>query len=264
MSKKFDPLQEEHISKKQKPRKNKTNNAKYTVCLDTNVVISLAGLHNNNQTEINTLKANKQYASVKAFKEAIEKRQIVAVITPIVLQEILKGVDSWHASTLTFLQKSNIFVLDMPEKRLAKYFLEIENIATNYSKKLNRYTINDIAFAAGNKPSEYPSRIFNCKTDKATGQPIIQNDARIMAEAAKLGLVLVTNNTLDFIHKHRPELISKANRQLGLPSRAIPVTTTEVLQMYKRSLPFPKAKTELGVFAPASSITITQEQSLEA
>ena len=263
MSKKIDYFKKENDQHSQKKQKNAKSAAKYMVCLDTNIVISLAGLHNKNQTEINTLKANGQFVSVKELKSTIEKRQIVAVVTPIVLQEIIKGTESWHNETLKFLQKSNILVLDIPANKLEKYFLQIEQTATQYSKKLNRYTINDIAFAAGNKPSEYPQRIFNCKNDKQTGQPIIQNDARIMAEAATLGLVLVTNNTIDFIHKHRPELISKANRQLGLPARAVPVTSQQVLQMYRKNLPFPKTKNKSIKLALASTIQTPQTPVLE-
>lgn len=264
MSKNYNSYEQDHEFE-QKPKQKKANhNAKYMVCLDTNIVISLAGLHNQNQTEISTLKANGFYESVRQLKSAIEKRQIVAVITPIVLQELVKGMNSWANTTIQYLQKSNILVLDMPENKLEKYFLDVENIATSYSKKLNRYTIIDLAHASGRKPGEYPTRIFACKKDKETGLPIIQNDARIMAEASSLGLLLVTNNTVDFIHNHRPELIQKANRQLGLASRAIPVTSIQILQMYKKSLPFPKPKNSYGNLISADLINLPSQPTLEA
>ena len=69
-------------------KNNGYKNLKYLVCLDTNIVISMAGLHTNNKHEIETLHLNGMFDSVKAFKSAIDKRQITAIITP--LAEIAK------------------------------------------------------------------------------------------------------------------------------------------------------------------------------
>lgn len=237
-------------------------NRKYFVCLDTNVVISMAGLHTKNQHEIETLRLNGKFDSIKAFKQAVDKRQITAVITPYVLQELCDGALLWGYDTLNYLQKSNIKILDIPENKLRAYFMEIEQIATMYSTKLNRYTISDIAHAQGHKPSEYPSRIFSMHKDKKTGQTVPRNDARIMAEASKLGLMLVTNNTIDFIYNHRPELIGRLNRKLNLPSRAIPLTTPDVLKLYKASQPFPRLKDTIGqiISAKDANFDPTPEQ----
>ena len=231
-------------------------NRKYFVCLDTNIVISMAGLHKKDQHEIETLRANGKFDSIRAFKQAVDKRQITAVITPYVLQELCDGALLWGYDTLNYLQKSNIRVLDIPENKLHAYFTEIEQIATMYSTKLNRYTISDIAHAQGHKPGEYPQRVFGMKKDKKTGQMAPSNDARIMAEASKLGLMLVTNNTIDFIFNHRPDLISRINRKLNLPSRAIPCTSLDILKLYKTSQPFPRLKETIGKIVPAKDISL--------
>lgn len=237
-------------------------NRKYFVCLDTNIVISMAGLHTKNQHEIETLRLNGKFDSIKAFKTAVEKRQITAVITPYVLQELCDGALLWGYDTLNYLQKSNIKILDIPENKLHAYFTEIEQIATLYSTKLNRYTLSDIAHAQGRKPSDYATRVFSMQKDKQTGQSVPRNDARIMAEASKLGLMLVTNNTIDFIYGHRPELIGRINRKLNLPSRAIPLTSPEVLKMYNASQPFPKIKDTIGkiISAKDAKLDLSSEQ----
>ena len=237
-------------------KNNGYKNLKYFVCLDTNIVISMAGLHTNNKHEIETLHLNGMFDSVKAFKSAIDKRQITAIITPYVLQELCDGATVWGYDTLNYLQKSNIKVLNIPEDKLASYFTEIEQIATIYTTKLNRYAISDIAHAKGHKPCEYPARAFSLQKDKATGQLIPSNDARIMAEASKLGLILVTNNTIDFIYGHRPDLISRLNQKLNLPSKSIPCTTSDILKRYHTNLPFPKLKETAGEILNSQTIDL--------
>lgn len=221
------------------PKAKKQNNFRYAVCLDTNIVISLAALRYGNPMELRTLKLNNKYESIKQLSDAIKKRQIVAIITPTVLSEITEAAQFFDYGTLEFLQRSNIQILQIPQNNEAEYTEKVEKIATAYSTTINKFALADIAEANGGNVATYAHRVFPSRKDRQTGKLILQPDALIMAESASLGLMLATNNTLDFIYGHRPEIISKINRKLALGPRATPHTTTSLMEMYRAGMPFP-------------------------
>ncbi|MFQ6749538.1 MAG: hypothetical protein ACLRFR_01685 [Clostridia bacterium] len=233
------------------PKAKKQNRFRYAVCLDTNIVVSLAALRYGNEMELRTLKLNKKYESIKQLSDAIKKRQIIAIITPTVVAEIAEAAQFFDYGTLEFLQRSNIQVLQIPEEKQDSHNKAIKKIAAAYSTTINKFTLADIAEANGGNVATYAHRVFSSKKNRETGKIVLQPDALIMAESAYLGLVLVTNNTLDFIYGHRPELISKINRGLNLSPRALPHTSPRIMEMYHNGLPFPHITKDDIILTPA-------------
>ena len=234
------------------PKAKKQHFYRYAVCLDTNIIVSLAALRYGNQMELRTLKLNKKFESVKQLADAIKKRQIIAIITPTVVAEITEAAQFFDYGTLEFLQRSNIQVLQIPEDKQDSYNKSIKKIAAAYSTTINKFALADIAEANGGNVATYAHRVFPSKKNRETGQIMLQPDALIMAESAHLGLILTTNNTLDFIYGHRPELISKINRGLNLSPRALPHTSPRIMEMYNNGLPFPHSSKNDYLVIPAS------------
>lgn len=218
------------------------NSHKIFVCLDTNILISLAGLQFGNEYEIGQMKKFGQFQDMCEFKKLIDKKEIIAIVTPFVLEEILQGVEKYGNDTLRYLQKSNVKILDISENELKTYFEQVEKISTVYSERISRETIKKICIANNITNYQFPKRVFKLgKT--SNGEPAVQNDARIMAEASLLGVALVTNNTLDFINNHRQEILRHFNQKLHLSSNAIPLSTRAFLWNYKKKqmFSFPKS-----------------------
>ena len=201
--------------------------------------------------------ASKLGVSRTPIREAIRKLELEGLVLMIprrgaVVAEITEAAQFFDYGTLEFLQRSNIQVLQIPEDKQDSYNKSIKKIAAAYSTTINKFALADIAEANGGNVATYAHRVFPSKKNRETGAIMLQPDALIMAEAAHLGLMLATNNTLDFIYGHRPELISKINRKLNLSPRAIPHTSPRIMEMYNNGVPFPHSSKNDYLVIPAS------------
>lgn len=229
---------------------------RYTVCLDTNIVISMAGVAYGDKEEIDMLISSHKYDSICKLAEAIKKGQVIAVITPVVLQELLQCANRDGARLMDFFKKSQFRLLDMPEEELEQHFKEVEKLAEYYSKKISPQKLSSIAKQYKLSTNSIASRPFSVKRDKQTGEIVVDNDARIMAESVLLGVKLVTNNTHHFLYGHRPLLISHINATHGHNPRAQPHTSENIMQMYHNGAFFPVIHLNSASLLPAKSLDL--------
>lgn len=179
-----------------------------TVCLDTNVVISLTALENpwiGSRGKLWDLNLKK----VQALQKLIDEKKINAVVTPYVLQELYLGCSKYGKCSLQYLQDHNIFVLDIPKEKDIYYFEDVENTALRYcGRNKNPYAPNP------REGRNKEDKIFNLDYEDRIRRPHIK--ARIVAEASLLGCSLITQDGKSYYHDFKDLQIAKINKDLRL------------------------------------------------
>ncbi|MDD4815741.1 MAG: hypothetical protein PHQ62_01205 [Clostridia bacterium] len=203
------------------------------MCLDTNIIISLAGIDNGNQSAINQLKQQDIYSSYIYILEKIKNGEIRAIITPTVYKEIMQGVSRFGTNTINFIRNNNFYLIEVPEQKIEIFNYRVNKLAKIYCGKLTNKQKQEIKKINSKPNFWYADSVFGWKTEK---RPI--NDAIIMAETAILGVPIITNNTKDFTKRGRQDIISYINSSMHLRPSAKPYMPTETESLLKRQKVF--------------------------
>lgn len=203
------------------------------ICLDTNVLINLAGIKNGNQAIINQLKQQDIYLTHLYLLDKIKKEEVRAIITPTVYQEIMQGLRRFGTETINFIRDNNFYLIEIPEQKIEIFHHKVNKVAKAYCQKLDNNQKQEIK-KINSKPNYwYADSVFGCNNNN---KPI--NDAIIMAETAILGIPIITNNTKDFTKGGRQDIISYINGSMRLRPSAKPYMPTEAESLLKRQKVF--------------------------
>ena len=214
------------------------------VCLDTNILIQMKGLTTGNKEEMKSMENAGVTESVGRLYKLIKHGKISAIITPTVLKEVLHGVSYYGFDLVDFIRDHNILIFEVDREHRESWRVQTNNLAKAYCTNLKADDISKLHRIYKDHSASYSKSVFGVKIlSKNKIVPI--NDARIMAEATYLGLPLITNNTKDFHHDNRANVISYINRRKGFKYTSRPYTSEEFLEYIHQRKVYPKINKNL-------------------
>lgn len=205
-------------------------------CLDTNIVINLACCEYDLKERVDSLIESKDYKSTLKLHYAIKDNKLKAIITPTVLTELFNLKNPIYRTLIAkYLCFNDIYILDIPHATRETFINKVDYLALEYSKTFTQEEIEKICLGTHKDPLSYTHNVFGLRKDEL-GNKVAINDAKILSEAAIVGLPLITNNTRDFTKKNRRDLIKIMNTKNNIPRSVLPYTNKEVfsfIQNYK-------------------------------
>jgi len=213
------------------------------ICLDTNILIYLAGIENNNKAVIYELKKDGVYSSLVCLMDKIKKEEVRAIITPTVYKEINRGVPKFGTATIDFIKNNNFFLFEIPENQRIIFYEKTNKMIKAYCQKLTNRQKQEIRMKNSKPNFWYADSVFGYDINRR-GKIVPINDAIIMAETAIFGIPIITNNTKDFTKEGRKEIIAYINKINHIRPSAIPYTSCEVPEFLSKQKVFQSVNME--------------------
>ena len=208
------------------------------VSIDTNILIKLTALQTGNKQEISFMTQHGELESLEQFLFLMQHQKVRPIITPIVLSEVLQGIEKHGTDIIDFIKNNNIFVVDLNEKQQTTFFSESAKLANRYCRPVT----NKEKIAIVKKPQHLkacPKELFHSYYDKEIHRRITNNDSLVMAQSTVLGTALITNDLKDFIANGRPQLIGYINETQGYKEESRPYSNNAFIQKYGQHFKFP-------------------------
>lgn len=215
------------------------------ISVDTNILIKLLALQQNDTKVIAEMKDVGELDSITDLNTLINARRIKPVITPVVLSEIIQGIEYHGTDLVDFVRDSNVYVLDIDDKHRRKFFEQSENLAAKYCRSLTRADVFPILKNPHVKAKKCPQHLFHVEYNSKMGKVLPNNDARVMAQTTVSGLSLITNDFKDFIADNRPLLIGEFNNKYKYKDECLPYSSAMFIKRYLANTRFPTLETNL-------------------
>ena len=207
-------------------------------CVDTGVLGDMYSYYTNNMHQINALTNGETYSNyaLKLLKLLREKK-IKLYVTNDVLLEFYR-----RRHFKNFINQKR-FLEEMGFRRVSYSFTPKKVRNAHYNKRDELVDLYTDPLTEEEKQEILNSEYYNIEDESYLIRPAFDwenlTDARIMAEAAILGIPLITLNKHHFITRNRPDMIRYINSKVKGVSRyktARPILPNEVFTMLEEGL----------------------------